>query len=223
MSNKFRALKDSFQLGFAKVQLNMRECLMTIVFILMAAGILSAQNIAPTAPKIKRNDLKFTILSIGSGSSRLTYERAFGSNMSAELTMGIIGWGYDFLHHLDSKGFLIKAAYKWNLIPMKSANSPLAGFYVKPELVFVNFDYAPMQPKTEPQQTTYSPKHTTHAALLAECGYQLLLKWFVFDVYCGVGPALGTGNDENYYHSFMLLPRDSWAAFTAGFRVGVAF
>lgn len=198
--------------------------LVALIFLMLVQlCFVQAQSDASLCAKVRKNDLKFTILSIGSGSSRLTYERAFGSNMSAELTLGMIGWGYDFLHHLDSKGFLIKAAYKWNLIPMKSANSPLAGFYVKPELVFVNFDYAPMQPKTKPQQTTYSPKHTTHAALLAECGYQLLLKWFVFDVYCGVGPALGTGNDENYYHSFMLLPRDSWAAFTAGFRVGVAF
>ena len=177
----------------------------------------------PSEGKVRKNDIKITLLSIGSGSSRFTYERAFGNNMSAELTLGIIGWGHDFLHKLNSKGFLIKAAYKWNLVPMKSANSPLAGFYVKPEFVYADFDYAPMGVRGDRQLVPADCQHTRHGALMAECGYQLLLKWFVFDVYTGLGPAFGTGNDYNYFHSFMLFPKDSWLAFTAGFRIGVAF
>lgn len=177
----------------------------------------------PSEGKIRKNDIKITLLSIGSGSSRFTYERAFGDDMSAELTLGIIGWGHDFLHKLNSKGFLIKAAYKWNLVPMKSANSPLAGFYVKPEFVFADFDYAPKDISRDNNIVPIDKSHTRQYALMAECGYQLLLKWFVFDVYTGLGPAFGTGNDYNYFHSFMLLPKDSWLAFTAGFRIGVAF
>lgn len=173
--------------------------------------------------KVRKNDIKVTLLSIGSGSSRFTYERAFGDQTSAELTLGVIGWGYDFLHKLDSKGILIKAAYKWNLVPMKSANSPLAGFYVKPELVYADFDYAPKTSGGDNPLVPLESHHTRQGALMAECGYQLLLKWFVFDVYAGLGPAFGTGNNYNYFHSFMLLPKDSWLAFTAGFRIGVAF
>ena len=198
--------------------------LVALIFLMLVQlCFVQAQSDASLCAKVRKNDLKFTILSIGSGSSRLTYERAFGSNMSAELTLGMIGWGYDFLHHLDSKGFLIKAAYKWNLIPMKSANSPLAGFYVKPEFVFADFDYSPKNTTADSHLVPLENNHTRQYALMAECGYQLLLKWFVFDVYTGLGPAFGTGNNYNYFHSFMLLPKDSWLAFTAGFRLGVAF
>lgn len=186
------------------------------------ASISYGQDVSNSG-KVRKNDIKVTLLSIGSGSSRFTYERAFGNDMSAELTLGIIGWGYDFLHKLNSKGFLIKAAYKWNLVPMKSANSPLAGFYVKPEFVFADFDYAPKDISRDNNFVPIDKSHTRQYALMAECGYQLLLKWFVFDVYTGLGPAFGTGNDYNYFHSFMLLPKDSWLAFTAGFRIGVAF
>jgi len=166
-----------------------------------------------------KNDLKFTILSLGSGSARFTYERAFSPLNSAELTVGVIGWGWDFLHHTRSTGGLIKAAFKWNLIPQKGANSWLAGFYVKPEFVAAFFDYTPTIGAPENIIT----KHTNQFALMGELGYQLVLKWFVFDVYAGTGPSFGTGNDYNYYHSFMLFPRNWPMAFTAGFRVGVAF
>lgn len=60
-------------------------------------------------------------------------------------------------------------------------------------------------------------------ALMAECGYQLVLGWFDFDIYTGLGPSFGTGNADNYFHSFMLYPVEGHVAFTAGFRVGVAF
>lgn len=223
MLNKFEIPKCLLQQGFASAQLRLRECFVVICILLATVNILSAQNATSKDFKIRKNDLKITILSIGSGSSRFTYERAFGDNMSAELTLGVIGWGYDFLHHLDSKGFLMKAAYKWNLIPMKSANSPLAGFYVKPEFVFADFDYSPKNTTADSHLVPLENNHTRQYALMAECGYQLLLKWFVFDVYTGLGPAFGTGNNYNYFHSFMLLPKDSWLAFTAGFRIGVAF
>ncbi len=192
-----------------------------IAFLLLLSTIFVVNSTfgQDTIKKVRKNDIKFTILSIGSGSTRLTYERAFGKNMSAEFTVGLIGLGYDFLHKLESRGLGFKLAYKWNLIPMKSANSPLAGFYVKPEIQFAHFKYAPM----ETGLASKDAKTTTHTAILAECGYQVLLKWFVFDVYVGLGPAFGTGNDENYFHGFMLMPKESWLATTAGFRVGVAF
>lgn len=166
-----------------------------------------------------KNDIKVTLLSLGSGSSRFTYERAFTPKHSAEITVGIIGWGWDFMHKTDSHGFLFKGAFKWNLIPMKNATSWLAGFYLKPEFVAASFRYSP---KAEAIGADY-PKRTLQFALLGECGYQVVVRWFVFDVYAGMGPSLGTGNDNNYYHSFIQIPRDWPVAFTSGFRIGVAF
>lgn len=203
----------------------MKRCFSRILFletICLFVCFGYAQN-PSTLTKVRKNDIKITLLSIGSGSSRFTYERAIGDNMSAELTLGVVGWGYDFLHHLDSKGYLIKAAYKWNLVPMKKANSPLAGFYVKPEFAYADFDYSPKNIQGDNPLVPVEYSHTRQVALMAECGYQLLLKWFVFDVYTGLGPAFGTGNTYNYFHSFMLFPKEGWLAFTAGFRIGVAF
>ena len=173
----------------------------------------------------KNNDLKFTLLSIGSGSSRFTYERAIGEKNSAEITLGIVGWGADMMNKADPEGLLIKAAYKWNLIPMEKAQSALAGFYVKPELVIANFDYThPISAlKSDDGGSALNRYNVLRWALMAECGYQLLLNWFVFDIYTGLGPSFGDVALNNYYHSFMLYPAGSNLAFTAGFRLGVAF
>ncbi len=169
----------------------------------------------------RRNDFKFTLLSLGSGSTRITYERAFSQKHSGEVTVGLIGAGWDFLNHTRSKGLLLKLAYKWCLIPMESSDSWLAGFYVKPEFVWAQFLYGKSQP--DRMAPPSNPEETNQMALFAEGGYQFLFDWFVFDIYAGLGPSFGTGNSNNYYHSFMLFPADGRLAFTAGFRVGVAF
>lgn len=171
--------------------------------------------------KVRKNDIKITLLSIGSGSTRLTYERAFTPRTSAELTVGIIGLGVDWIHHTKSRGYLLKLAYKWNVVPMVKANSPLAGFYLKPELVVADFRYALKSVVLSEANPHYA--RTLQGAMLGEFGYQLLLKWFVFDVYAGLGPTWGNGNEMNYYHGFMRFPKDGWLSFTSGFRLGVAF
>lgn len=180
--------------------------------------------------KILKNDFKVTILSLGSGSSRFTYERAFSPRNSVEYTLGIIGWGWNFINSPNPEGFLVKYANKWTLIPQKNSQSWLAGMYLKPELVFAHFNYV----TDHATNGGSSFRHrTTQAALMGEIGYQLVLwGWFDFDIYAGIGPSLGTGNYDNYYHSFILLPssdkggyvsdRVHWAV-TSGFRVGIAF
>lgn len=170
--------------------------------------------------KPTKNDIKITLLSIGSGSSRFTYERAFSPKISAELTGGVIGWGFDCVNHTKSTGWLMKAAVKWNLIPQPKANTWLAGFYVKPEFIFADYDYPAKDMVITPE--TEIP-HTRQWALLAECGYQAVFSWFTIDVYFGLGYSNGTGNANNYYHGFLMVPRDSHLAGTSGFRVGVDF
>lgn len=180
---------------------------------------LNAQEFLPS-----KNDFKITLLSLGSGSSRFTYERAFSPKNSAELTLGVISWGWDIMNHANPNGLLVKAAYKWLLLPQRNADSWLAGFYVKPELVFANYNYF-INPEDSglPASSGSLENHTKQVALMAEGGYQLVLKWFVFDIYAGTGPTFGTGNFHNYYHSFMRFPTDGLLAFTSGFRLGVAF
>lgn len=168
--------------------------------------------IAQNNPK---NDIKITLLSLGSGSTRITYERALSTHNSAELTLGFVGLGWDIMNDADPKGLLVKAAYKWNILPLH--DMALAGLYVKPEFVYANFDY------TDLEQSIVTTQHVNHWALLAEVGYQIIYKWFLFDIYTGLGPSNGDVATNNYYHSFMLFPSDGHLAFTAGFRIGVAF
>lgn len=191
------------------------------LFLAVALMIMTGSVVAQdTLRKCTKNDIKITLLSLGSGSARLTYERAFTPLISAELTVGAIGLGWDWIHHLRSRGVLLKGAVKWTLIPQKGADSWLAGFYVKPEFVASIFNYCE---KADWLAGDRNLSKTRQYALLGECGYQLVLRWFVFDVYAGMGGSLGTGNRYNYYHSFMLLPKNTPLAFTAGFRLGVAF
>ena len=192
------------------------KLLLTFLFLLMmfSSPVLYSQN-----SETSSNDLKFTLLSLGSGSTRITYEKAFNPMNSAEFTLGIIGMGWDIMNGVNPQGLLCKLAYKWRLIPQKGADSWLAGFYLKPELVLASYDY-----ETKSGEGGGLSRDVTHQyALMAECGYQLVLNWFVFDIYTGLGPTVGTGNADNYYHSFMRFPDDGPLAYTAGFRLGVAF
>ena len=195
----------------------------TLLFVILAVVMLLSPTVKAqngSSEKVTRNDFKFTLLSLGSGSTRITFERAFNALNSAEFTLGIIGLGWDWMNDSDPHGLLYKLAYKWRLIPQRNAVSWLAGLYVKPEFVFCHFSY---DDKRTHAVSPECPLSTVQIALLAEVGYQLVLKWFVFDVYSGLGPSIGNGNDNNYFHSFMLFPKESFLAFTAGFRLGVAF
>lgn len=185
--------------------------------LLMIMGGAGAQD---TLRKCTKNDIKVTLLSLGSGSTRITYERAFTPTHSAELTVGVIGWGWDWVHHLQSQGVMAKAAFKWRIIPQKNSQSWLGGFYLKPELIATFFKY---QDKAKLLDEQAEMLRTRQFALLGECGYQVVLRWFLFDVYAGMGGSIGTGNQYNYYHGFIHLPQNTPLAFTAGFRIGVAF
>ncbi len=202
--------------------MKLRYCV--LCFLLVLSGLVfpaTAMAQKDTVPLAKRNDFKVTLLSLGSGSTRLTFEHAFNSLNSAELTLGIVGLGWDWMNESHPGGLLVKLAFKWRVIPSKALDNWLAGFYVKPEFVWAQFRYD--NPRVDGGAASKCPESTLQMALLAECGYQIVWNWFVFDVYTGLGPSFGTGNLNNYYHSFMLFPDDGWLAFTAGFRVGVAF
>lgn len=193
-----------------------------LVLVSTASLVVAENDTLRTPPTGPRNDVKVTLLSIFSGSTRVTYERVLGARTSAELTVGAVGLGYDWLNGADPSGIVVKAAYKWNLQEERCAYTPLAGFYVKPELIYASYDYD----NEDLPQVDGGPArdHTTRWALLAEGGWQHIWNnWFLFDIYAGLGPSWGDVNQDNYYHGVMLFPRDSHLAFTAGFRLGVAF
>jgi len=167
--------------------------------------------------RITKNSLKCSILSLGSGSSKFTYERAFTERISAEVTLGRIGWGWDWLNHTQSStGWMTKAAVKYNFWPQPFCNTSwLAGMYVKPEYMFSDFDYM--------QADEDFLRHTREHSIMAKWGYQFVFKYFVFDLFAGCGYAWGTGNENDYFHGFLFWRGIQNWSHSAGFRVGVAF
>lgn len=164
---------------------------------------------------IYKNNLKVTVLSLFSGSTKLTYERSITPNRSIEITGGVIGWGGDRLNNNNSKGGLCRFTYKFIFHSLGLKNHSLQGFYLKPELAFSSFSYD----SKESQERLYNNR----LAVMGCLGYQIVFQRFVFDIFGGLGAGIGDENDYNYYHGFIALPKGTPTAFTAGFKLGVAF
>lgn len=189
-----------------------------IIFIIGLCGTTTAQSVIDTVqvekPRMRKNELKVALLSLMSGTSKLTYERLVCDYQSIEITAGIIGWGFDKLKDSDPKGTAWRLAYKFILPNKRNANNQMCGFYIKPELCYSSYHYT---------HETEGRLKVDRVALMGVLGYDWVLNWFVFDIYGGLGLACGDSNKSNYHHGFIGLNADSPTAFTAGFRVGVAF
>ena len=163
---------------------------------------------------MRKNEVKVALLSLASGTSKLTYERLVRDYQSIEFTVGIIGWGFDFLKESDPKGTAWRLAYKFIFPNSKNARNQMNGFYIKPELCYSQYAYT---------HNARGRCNVDRVALMGVMGYDWVRKWFVFDIYGGLGVASGNSNLSNYHHGFIGLSPDNPMAFTAGFRVGVAF
>ncbi|MBO4282828.1 MAG: hypothetical protein J5873_06525 [Bacteroidales bacterium] len=200
--------------------------LITCLLLLCLAGAQAQQNdTTESRHKIPsyfyKNDLKVTMLSLFSGSTKLTYERLITRTQSVEITGGVIGWGGDWLNHNRSQGGLCRVAYKFIFRPIiqHEPSTPsgyyLNGFYLKPEVAFSSFSY---EAKEGGERL-----HNNRIAIMGCVGYQWVCRRFVFDIFGGLGAGIGDENEYNYYHGFIALPKGSPTAFTAGFKLGVAF
>lgn len=198
--------------------------LITCLLLLCLAGAQAQQNdTTESRRKIPshyyKNDLKVTVLSLFSGSTKLTYERAITRTQSMEITGGVIGWGGDWLNHNHSKGGLCRLAYKFifhfSEYPYSEPEHLLNGFYLKPEVAFSSFSYD--------SKDGMERLHNNRLAIMGCIGYQWVCHRFVFDIFGGLGAGIGDENEYNYYHGFIALPKGSPTAFTAGFKLGVAF
>ena len=165
-------------------------------------------------PKMRKNEVKVALLSLASGTTKVTYERWVREYQSVEFTAGVIGWGFDKLKNSDPRGTAWRLAYKFILPNARNAFNQLCGFYVKPELCYSTYHY------------NHDPRgrlKVDRLALMGVLGYDWVLNWFVFDLYGGLGLATGNSNHSNYHHGFIGWNAHTPFAFTAGFRVGVAF
>lgn len=141
----------------------------------------------------RRNAIKLTFLSWFTGTTKISYERSYTPIQTGELTVGLICAGYDKFKN-NPLGFTVRYAHKFIL--KNNTNYALNGFYVKPEVVWSNFDY-------DKREEDYRTK-SSMAGLFACTGYQWARKKFIIDGYVGVGGSLGREADTNYHHGFIL-------------------
>lgn len=205
-----------------KLFMRMKHCKATTTLLLLLGLASIAMSQRANQLVSPKNDVKATFLSIFSGSSRFTYERALSPSTSAEITIGAIGMGYDMMNHAAPEGLVLKGAWKYNLQSAHQGWSPLNGLYLKPEIIYANYRYD-NKPKNAPTSKETPRDHTVRWALMAEGGWQYTWRWFLTDIYMGLGPSWGDVNAHNYYHGIMLFPEGGHLAFTAGCRIGIAW
>ena len=79
------------------------------------------------------NSIKITFLSWFTGSTKVSYERAFPEiKQSGEICAGVISAGYDKYHN-DPLGFTVRYGHKFFIGKDKLS---LKGFYLRPEAAY---------------------------------------------------------------------------------------
>lgn len=166
----------------------------TFLMLLSSSNIVMAKEPVLYPEKDYRNSFKITFLSWISGSTKLSYERAFNNiRQSGELCTSLIGAGYDKYDN-DPKGFTMRYGHKFfmNETPKKS----LMGFYLRPEVVYSRYTYN--------SQFDGSRTLANETAFLGTLGYQYVKNRFLADFWVGGGYAVGTPADTYYHHGFEL-------------------
>ena len=140
-----------------------------------------------------RNAVKVTFLSWATGSTKLSYERAFNPHQSGEIGASLIGAGYDKFQN-NPRGYTLRYGHKFFVAGNEGGG--LKGVYVRPEFIYVNYHYA--------QRDTGLRTQAQMGTLLATAGYQTHFGRFLVDAWAGLGPAIGTPAETGYHHGFAL-------------------
>ncbi len=161
--------------------------------ILLVLLLLTVNNIKAEQPY--KNAVKLTFLSWTSGSTKISYERAFADiKQSAEICASVIGAGYDKYHN-DPLGFTVRYGHKF-FIGNYNPEKPLMGFYLRPEAIYSHYNYT--------HSVTGLRTPARMGSLLGTFGYQYCYKHFIADAWVGAGYAYGTAAETGYHHGFQL-------------------
>lgn len=193
----------------------MKRLLMGIMFLFAVCRIAVAGDVKPAQPDYL-NSVKITFLSWLSGSTKVSYERAFPKiNQSGELCGSLICAGYDKYHN-NPLGFTVRYGHKF-FLPDNDGLS-LKGFYLRPEVMYSHYYY----------DSAAGPRTLANmGAFLATVGYQYVYKRFLADFWVGGGYASGNPAETGYHHGFELW---HWfgtynpnIAMSFSIRVGICF
>ena len=198
----------------------MKKIILSILAMFFMAGIdMRAESSMETKPVQTDylNSVKITFLSWLSGSTKISYERAFPSvRQSGEICGSLICAGYDKYKN-DPLGFTVRYGHKF-FLPDHDGRS-LMGFYLRPEVIYSHYTYNSM--------TGNVRTLANMGAVLGTVGYQYVYKRLLVDFWVGGGYAVGNPADTNYHHGFELW---HWfntyhpnVAMSFSIRVGICF
>ena len=184
-----------------------------ILCVLLLTLATSVQGESPVRP----NALKITFLSWGTGSTKLSCERALPERQqSAESCASIIGAGWDGYHN-SPLGMTLRYGHKF-FLGNYSPSRPLDGFFVRPEAIYCHYGYD--------SASDGSRQISQMGALLATAGYQKAFGRWLVDGWVGGGYAIGRAADTGYQHGFkaIALPGNAgYLALSFSIRVGLCF
>ena len=164
---------------------------------LCAVALFWAASLFAGSPKPQQdylNSIKITFLSWLSGSTKISYERAFPKvRQSGEICGSLISAGFDKYRN-KPLGYTVRYGHKF-FLPDRDELS-LKGFYLRPELMYSHYYY---DRKVDGARTL-----ANMGALLGTVGYQYVYKRFLADIWVGGGYAFGTPAETGYHHGFEL-------------------
>jgi len=153
--------------------------------------MLTLMFFASTCFASEKNAIKFTFLSWFTGSTKVSYERAFPNlKQSGEFCVGLISAGYDSFGN-NPFGLTVRYGHKF-FVGEYSTEKPLEGFFLRPEFIYTNFSYNDIA----------SREISNVVALLGTFGYQAVIKNFIMDFWAGAGYDFGKLCKTGYHHGF---------------------
>ena len=163
------------------------------------------------------NSVKLTFLSWISGSTKISYERAFPKvRQSGEICGSLICAGYDKYKN-NPLGFTVRYGHKF-FLPDRDQLS-LKGFYLRPEVIYSRYTYD--------HSVCGDRALSNMTALIGTVGYQYVYKRFLADFWFGGGYAWGQTSETGYYHGFenwhWLGTYHANVAMSFSIRLGVCF
>lgn len=173
----------------------MKKIILVVLCLLFGLNnIIQAKQPSLYPERDYRNSLKITFLSWISGSTKLSYERAFKAiNQSGEFCTSLIGAGHDKYDN-DPRGYTVRYGHKFFI--NNNMKKSLMGFYLRPEIVYSHYSYN--------RQADGLRTLADETAFLGTVGYQYVYKRFLADFWVGGGYATGTPAETYYHHGFEL-------------------
>ena len=201
-----------------------------ILMLLFCCQSLEAEPVA--TPKQKQQDylnsVKITFLSWLTGSTKVSYERAFPKvRQSGEICGSLIYGGYAGYdkYKNDPLGFTIRYGHKF-FLPDRDGRS-LMGFYLRPELMYSRYTYTCTNTGLFGCRATGGRELAQMGTLMGTIGYQYVYKRFLADFWFGGGYAIDNPADTGYHHGFELWHwfgrHDPNVSMSFSIRLGICF